>query len=250
MFPIAKDTLTFREISNYWAREIRPPASKAELLALLEQAWWLGEIRGLPETSRVQRLQAMFRGMRDWPDLGIVFIQGDKASTPEVTELPDGTVEVDQRVRVPVPNCEIDDWDEQICEPAFQALAQTSSSESYPLLTPGIASMQLTHEEFSEWCKMRGFKKPEFWRSPVTSSSLEKPKRGRPPEYNWSGVRERLTEYASTNGPVQKLDELLEKCGDFACELHPKNERPDDSTIRAAIEKHGLDTAARMVSGK
>ena len=203
----------------------------------------------------------MYQGMHDRSDLGIVFVQGEDQSGPaEVTELEDGNVVVDLRHRIRVPVGDISEWVEQTCEPSFQALAQTSSSKSYPLLTPGFAAIELTPDEFFDWCKTRGFEKPGFWRFPVmpsspekrspVTSSLEKPKRGRPPEYNWSGVRERLTEYTSTNGPVKNLEELLEKCGDFASELHPKNDRPDDSTIRAAIEKHGLNTAAGLAPGK
>jgi hypothetical protein len=40
MFPIAKPALSLREISDYWSREIWPPASSEELLSTLESAWW------------------------------------------------------------------------------------------------------------------------------------------------------------------------------------------------------------------
>src|SRR5262249_38489331 len=52
---------------------------------------------------------------------------------------------------------------------------------------------------------------------------LKKPKRGRPAEYNWSGVKSRLADYVSQHGPVRTSDELLQKCEEFASELHPKN---------------------------
>jgi hypothetical protein len=249
MFPIAKDTLTFREISDYWAREIQPPASQTELLAVLEKAWWLGGIRGVNTPPRHQLLRGMFQNLRNRSDPLIVFIQGeDESAPPELTQLEDGDVEVDLRVRVSVPAGDPNDWDEQTCQPAFQALAQTSSIKSYPELTPGFAGFELTHQEFFDWCELRQFPKPTFWRSPV--SSLKRARRGRPNEYNWSGVRERLSIYASTNGPVQTKQELLHKCGDFAQELHPENERPDDSTISAAIKTHRLDTVAGMARGK
>jgi len=82
------------------------------------------------------------------------------------------------------------------------------------------------------------------------TTRLKKPKRGRPPEYNWSGVKSRLAAYVSKHGPVQTWDELLQKCADFASELHPEHKAPDASTIRAAIKKHGLDVAAGTGRGK
>jgi hypothetical protein len=49
---------------------------------------------------------------------------------------------------------------------------------------------------------------------------------------------------------VQTLVELLQKCADFATELHPRKRTPDDKTIREAIKTHALDIAAKNCSGK
>jgi hypothetical protein len=75
-------------------------------------------------------------------------------------------------------------------------------------------------------------------------------KRGRPAEYNWSGVKKRLESYASENGPVRTLDELLQKVADFAHDLHPRKKTPSDKTIRDAIKTHALDKAAGFAPGK
>jgi hypothetical protein len=80
-------------------------------------------------------------------------------------------------------------------------------------------------------------------------AGIKKAKRGRPAEYNWDGVKTQLTVYVSENGPMQTLNELLQKCADFASELHPNKSMPDDKTIREAIKTHRLDIAARL-SGK
>ena len=79
---------------------------------------------------------------------------------------------------------------------------------------------------------------------------LKKSKRGRPAEYNWDGVKQRLSTYVAKHGPVQTLNELLQKCAEFAGELHPKNSAPSDKTIRDAIKTHSLDVAAGFVPGK
>jgi hypothetical protein len=46
------------------------------------------------------------------------------------------------------------------------------------------------------------------------------------------------------------MNELLEKCSDFAGQEHPHKKTPDDKTIREAIKKHRLDLAAGFVPGK
>jgi hypothetical protein len=82
------------------------------------------------------------------------------------------------------------------------------------------------------------------------AAQLKKPKRGRPPEYDWAGVKSRLSAHVSQHGPVRTEDDLLELCSNFASELHAEGKAPDDSTIRAAIKKHGLEAVARMGRGK
>jgi hypothetical protein len=84
----------------------------------------------------------------------------------------------------------------------------------------------------------------------VTTVRLKKPRRGRPAEYNWDGVKTRLSDYVSQHGPMQTLDELMQKCADFANDLHPKKSTPSDKTIREAIKTHALDIAVGFSPGK
>jgi hypothetical protein len=128
---------------------------------------------------------------------------------------------------------------------AFHALAEMSSIKRCPEIQVGLALIKLSFEEFNSWLKTRGYSKQKFWLSP-----LKKPRRGRPAEYNWNGVRAKLTAYVSEHGPIQTFDELLQKCGDFASDLHAKKQRPDDKTIREAIRTHSLDVAASYSPGK
>ena len=75
-------------------------------------------------------------------------------------------------------------------------------------------------------------------------------KRGRPAEYNWPGVGEALLKgYKSKHGPMKTADELLQKCADFAGDLHPRGKTPNDKTIREAIVTHALHVAAGCVWG-
>jgi hypothetical protein len=161
MFPIAEATLSLERIAEYWSREIRPPASWQEIFHTLEKAWWLGEFRAHSAHSRLQFLKAMFTSMRHRNDLGIVFIAGDSGPLP--VELPEGSQEVDLRYKIRVPSSNTETWDEAACRDAFQSLAEISSTNSYPEFAVGLSSIQLSYEEFSAWCKKRGFSMPTFW---------------------------------------------------------------------------------------
>src|SRR5262249_2341225 len=248
VFPIAKAALSLLEISDYWSREIRPSASPNELLSILVSAWWLGELRGDSKHSPLQLLKIMYTSrFRD--DLGIVFIVGDGAG-PLPVELPDDSLKLDLRPQIHVPSSDTESWDEAACRDAFHALAEVTerkSIKSYREFAVMLPSIGLTCEEFNTWCRKRGYPKPKFWQPP-----LKKSKRGRPAEYNWNGVKALLETYVSENGPVQTTSELLQKCADFARDLHPgkRKRTPDDKTIREAIKTHALAAAAGLDPGK
>ncbi len=46
MFPKREPALSIQEISEYWSREIVPPASREELRSEIEKAWWRGDLVG------------------------------------------------------------------------------------------------------------------------------------------------------------------------------------------------------------
>ena len=110
-----------------------------------------------------------------------------------------------------------------------------------------LANCWIPRSMFSRWlAKHRHPASPPRFEPVLRSEALQlmKPRRGRPAEYNWAGVKLRLLDYVSQHGPVRIFAELLQKCSDFASELHPKRRTPDDKTIRVAIRKHELDVAA------
>ena len=158
-FPITKSKLPLLEISDYWSQEKDQRASKKELYACLESAWWLGEIRGCAAMSRLELLKRMFQ-TRDRYD-GILFVvRGDEAPRTS-RNLPDGSVSVDIRPEVPVPSLDTDTWDEANCQDAFDALAQATSTVYYPEIAPGLAFIELTLDEFTRWLRGRGYVKQE-----------------------------------------------------------------------------------------
>jgi len=163
MFPIGKAGLSFLEISNYWPREIHPPASSNELLSVLVSAWWLGELRGDSAHSRLQLLKIMFTSnYRE--DLGIVFVVGDDPGPPQV-ELPDGSLKIDVRPQIRVPSSNTETWDEAACRDAFHALAEVTkdfSIDIYREFAVFLPSIKVTYEEFDTWLRRRGYFPPTF----------------------------------------------------------------------------------------
>jgi hypothetical protein len=115
MFPVTSEKLSFADISDYWSRHMRT-AEPPELLALLEQAWWRGEIRGQAGSTRLQLLQSMFSALGKRADLGIVFITEGNEPPAEVTELANGGADFDLRPRIRVPAQCVSDWNEK-CVP-------------------------------------------------------------------------------------------------------------------------------------
>jgi hypothetical protein len=92
MFPLSADKLPLLEIADFWSREIKPRALQQELLALLEAAWWLGEITGDSDTC-LQFLSKMLR-LRTQPFLqSVVFITPDDGGPPIETALASGGVD-------------------------------------------------------------------------------------------------------------------------------------------------------------
>jgi hypothetical protein len=160
MFPITKPELSFAEISEYWAPE--PRWSRDMVQALLEGAWWLGEISSDSTTTRLELLKRLFKWMRNCESPAIIFVTPESVPRPETKELPNGHLAVDLRPRVFVPSEDVDTWNEASCIPAFQALAEKPSLQHYPEWSPGFHAMKLTRDEFS--IAVRGFPYPTFWK--------------------------------------------------------------------------------------
>jgi hypothetical protein len=162
MFPITKPELSFGEISEYWAPELR--WSRDMVQALLEGAWWLGKISSDSTTNRLELLKRLFKWMRNCESPAIIFVTPESAPAPETKELPNGHLAVDLRPRVFVPSEDVDTWSEASCIPAFQALAEKPSLQHYPEWSPGFQAMKLTRDEFFRWIAVRDFPYPTFWK--------------------------------------------------------------------------------------
>src|SRR5262245_14155211 len=125
MFPISKPELSFSDISEYSAPGLG--WSRGMVQALLEGAWWLGEISSDSGPTRLELLKSLFKRMRNCEFPAIVFVTPTSVPPPVTTELPEGGSVINLRPRVFVPSDDPDTWSEASCDPAFQKLAETPS---------------------------------------------------------------------------------------------------------------------------
>jgi hypothetical protein len=75
----------------------------------------------------------------------VVFVSPNDAGPLTEIPLPDGEIVVRPKIFVPG---ETDDWSEDSCNDAFEALAGLPSQEYFPLLSYSICFIDLTREEF------------------------------------------------------------------------------------------------------
>jgi hypothetical protein len=222
MFPISADYLPLREIADYWSREIKPAATLLELLRVLESAWWRGEIVGEVGVSRLALIKHLFQSSHDF---GIVFVLGDESGLPSITEVPDGTVEVDIRPRIGVPSTDPVRWNDTDCAPAYESLAATPVLASDATIGPVLSGINLSYREFTHWLERRHYGRPTFW-APVETNDdtprfLDHPRsdestsspttRGRQPKKRLKVMEAMRRDLQQHRLSVTELEEMLEK---------------------------------------
>jgi hypothetical protein len=164
MFPITKPELSFGEISKYWAPELR--WSRDMVQALLEGAWWLGEITDASSISPLEFLKRLFTRMRNCDAAALLFVTPQSPPPAETIEL------VDVRPRVFVPSDNTDMWTEASCMDALRAMVEIPSLEYYSECSPGFSARKLTSDKFFKWIAVRGFPCPTFWKRASETTSL------------------------------------------------------------------------------
>jgi hypothetical protein len=160
MFPIKAEQLTLMEIADYWARETKPRATQAELLTILEKAWFGGELMSLGRPTGLDLLRAMYKSTQD----DIVFLIGAIPGPPEVQDIEDGGALVDPRLRVKVPSSNPDNWTMENCSEALATIAEEWGEEKMPsIIVPLIRSIPVTRSDFATWVADQGYDMPKFW---------------------------------------------------------------------------------------
>ena len=225
MFPITKPELSFAEISEYWAPELR--WSRDMVQALLEGAWWLGEITGHSKVTRLELLKKLFKWMRNSDFPAIVFVTPGSAPPPETIELADEHLAVDLRPRVFVPSDDADTWSEASCIPAFEILAEKPSWQYYPEWSPGFHAMKVNSDEFFRLIAVRRLPYPTFWkRTNDDAPSLDLKPASKP----------------MIEGEVRRVYDVADKEG-----KKPPNIREVAKPVQDLLRGNGYKTSAKQI---
>jgi hypothetical protein len=222
MLPVSKPELSFAEISEYWGAELNLSQDKIE--ALLEEAWWLGEISGNPTPpTRLELLRSLVKRMRDRDSPQLLFITPDSKPPAKTVEQPDGSLLINLRPCVPVPSDQIETWSDAACIQAFQAMAQIPSSEYYLEYLPGFEARKLTSNEFFKWIVKRGFELPKFWKQ--TNDKATSPQWKKAPA-------------AIIKDVLRDVYDTLEK---------PPNIKEVAKPVQAGLQERGYTASARRI---
>jgi hypothetical protein len=121
MFPIPSERkLSAVEVAEYWAREIRPPASPQELRDCISKAWWRGELIATDAPTRLSVLRQYY--LRSATFIAFAIPEADEQ--PQWVADDEGVIEFVRPLRLPLPNANPETWTEADCAPAFDALAE------------------------------------------------------------------------------------------------------------------------------
>jgi hypothetical protein len=175
MFPIpSSQPLSFAKVADYWSREVRPPASPAELLNELIKAWWRGEF----VASGAKRADVLRGIYSSRPDL-VAFAFPESPDPPQMNELPNKIVEMLWLWRVPLPNPRPQTWDDDNCTEAFQVVAEAWDGEPgiFELCFPVLRALELTERELSKWIDSQGWPALIFWASDEEGKQSSLPKK-------------------------------------------------------------------------
>jgi hypothetical protein len=215
MFPISDATLSLSKIADYWSREIKPGASRLELLKLLESAWWREEFVPQVGASRLTLIRHLYRASNDF-----VFILPDAPDVPEM-ELEDGAVEVDLRPTIMVPSPESEAWNDADCALAYEDMAARPLLADLPAYATIFDGIHLSHQEFVRWLQRRPhpYRRPTFW-APVESENDASPRsttaaatrrRGKRPSKRDRVIHVMRNEIAEGRLTTDELNNMLEK---------------------------------------
>lgn len=167
MFPISSNQrLSLIEIADRWSQEMTPPARPLDIINALGRAWWLGDLVAASGPSRVAVLRSLYAQYSHC----IAFAPSDLPEPPIGRELPNGSLEVIQLWRVPLPNSQPKSWDDANCTSSFKVVAEAWRDLSRldvaeHVAEPVVGGLELTEPEFTRWVVAEGYLRPSFWLS-------------------------------------------------------------------------------------
>lgn len=166
MYPLTDRTLRLPALAGHWARDLPQRPAPDQVLDLLLRAFWRGDLDArLPDAegpdpdARRRLLEACAR-FPDHP--GLLFVGAPGEAPPAVVRLPDGSAEVDMRVRVAWPAAP-EARTAEAFRAACHALAGAPFGGFSGLARPALACLAVHQDAFAAFRHGRGYRLPAFW---------------------------------------------------------------------------------------
>ena len=259
MYLRRKQALSIGEIYQQWAKEPEAGPDPLNILTLLLQGFWRGDLRDLHRPgggeifSRQQGLEAFvdLDSSDGHPD--IVICRNQEQLGAEQVLLANGDIVVDLRKFVFLPT-DIADWTEELCGQAYEKLAECEATAYAPEFLTGFKIMQVGKSNFLSFLRFYELEPPWFWYDPdrpsrgsITQATTPpvpstRPRRGRPATHDYAPIDEILKTLLLKDG--------LTGFPDFQCVKERlttslgENAVPSDSQLRRHLKTWKRDQTA------
>jgi hypothetical protein len=161
MYPLGDRKLNLHDIARHWSRDMRQHPPPDELLHLLLEAVWLGDLRAVLPGSNDDPRPRLLEGVRRFPTHAVVIVE-QPGPPRRVSFDPDGSVSVDMR--------QIAYWPQdpgartpQIFANACTTLADLKLQDYHEVTQPILVALMVQQNDFAAFCDLRGYPRPEFW---------------------------------------------------------------------------------------
>ena len=251
MYLRRKQSLAIGEICRQWAKEPEAGPDPLNILTLLLQGFWGGDLRDLHRPgggkifSRQQGLEALVGVDSSDGHPDIVICRNQEQLDAEQVLLSNGDIVVDLRKYVYLP-ADIADWTEELCDQACEKLVDCEATAYASEFLTGFKTMQVGKRNFLGFLRCYKLDPPRFWYNPDHPSRgsnkqattlpipSRRPRRGRPTKFDYASINDILETLllkdgiaAFQNFPYVK-DQLTMKLGE--------SEVPSDSHLRRHIK--------------
>jgi len=251
MYLRRKQALSIGEIYQQWGKEPKAGPDPLNILTLLLQAFWRGDLRDLhrpgsgeifPRHQGLEALVDLDSGDRH-PD--IVICRNQEQLDAEQVKLANGDIVVDLRKFVFLPTDTVD-WTEGLCGQAYEKLAECEATAYAPEFLTGFKTMQVGKRNFLIFLRYYDLEPPKFWYDSdrpsrglirqATSPPIpsRRPRRGRPVMFDYVLIDDILKTLLLEDGLAavrdfhSVKDQLTMKLGESAI--------PSDSQLRRHLK--------------
>lgn len=164
MYPLRDSTLTLSNVAFEWARELAQRPSKDTVMNHLVTAVWAGELiirkAATAEPITPESLLKIVFLTKDHPEIEIHESGETRSSSSK--ELPDGSIEIDFRAVIVLPN-DPECWTMEQQRAAIDVLSKRALSDFAVAFRVSVSLFDVRRDDFASYCVSAGYPLPAFW---------------------------------------------------------------------------------------